>query len=57
MNKMTVKEAAQRLGVSLITMRHILKTLPSDVVFIKKSKHRTYFYINKSNFLKYFNLT
>jgi predicted DNA-binding transcriptional regulator YafY len=56
MNKLTVKEAAKMLGVSLITMRHMLKTLPEKIVFIKKSRHRTYFYINRNNFIEYFNI-
>lgn len=55
-NTITIKEASDLLGVSKIMMREIITKLPPSIGFCKYNNKRRTFYINRHNFIQYFNL-
>lgn len=55
-NTLTIKEAADLLNISQIMMREIITKLPPSIGFCKYNNKRRTFYINRQNFLQYFNL-
>ena len=55
--KISIKEAAEKMGISQMMLRLIIREekLDKNIAFCVKNKGRYSYYINKNNFEKYIN--
>jgi len=54
-NKISIKEASEKMGVSQMLLRLMIQNnkIPQDISFCVKNKERYYYYINRDKFEKY----